>query len=244
MPNYLQPGSDGITVPNANQWQRGLVFTGKPGIPSTLITGREYRITSVFKRKLCRDQAFTGYRDLYSRVTAVTESRIARVRCGASEQRFHTRILCHGWRTLGESSNIGTAFTTIGLTCSKDPIETGEQPPLPDTLQSPGGASLEQLARVASQGADEIFNEFDFRDSSGATVPIILSYGESAPTCEDVDFEPFIRRAEEFAQRYHVLLGAFEGKTASEPVNILAREWFCINDASLVTVHIYFQPCL
>src|SRR6266849_8560216 len=55
-------------------------------------------------------------------------------------------------------------------------------------LRSPGGATLEVLTRFAPQRADEFYNEFDFSDPSDeSTDPVILSYGESVPTCEGIN---------------------------------------------------------
>src|SRR5438445_12888405 len=88
-------------------------------------------------------------------------------------------------------------FITIGLVCPEQAgaYPKGENEPSAEALRSPGGATLEVLTRFAPQRADEFYNEFDFSDPSDqSTDPVILSYGESVPTCEGINFQPFVQR--------------------------------------------------
>src|SRR6185312_15195624 len=63
--------------------------------------------------------------------------------------------------------------------------------------------NVEILARLAPQRANEIYNEFDFSHPSEPGVgPTILSYGESAPVCEGIDFQPYRRRPLESRGRF------------------------------------------
>jgi hypothetical protein len=70
-------------------------------------------------------------------------------------------IVCHGWRLLGDAGNIAVAFITLAV---RSQHFAGEPPPSDDGLRSSGGASLAEVARLAPQRADEIYNEFDFTD--------------------------------------------------------------------------------
>jgi hypothetical protein len=69
-------------------------------------------------------------------------------------------VVCHGWRNLGEGSEIATAFIAVDLHFAGS--EAGEWPgesePTEEMLFSPGGAGLEDLARIAPQRADEFYN--------------------------------------------------------------------------------------
>ena len=118
---------------------------------------------------------------------------------------------------------------------------TSEPPPTEEALQSPGGATLEQLERLAPQRADEIYNEFDFADPSiRNTDPITVSYGEAIPGSDlSLDFAPFVNRAETVARSYHTLLQGL-GEASAQPFRIQRREWFLASQ-SFVTIHICFD---
>ena len=153
--------------------------------------------------------------------------------------------MCHGWRCFGDTKNIATAFITMALSCpgQDGPIAPGEDAPTAEELTSPGGATLETLTRCAPQRADELYNEFDFTDPSGTNSdPVILSDGESVPACEAINFQPFVQRAEKLAGFYCDLFQALTGASKAEALKIIRREWYCVTNPSLVTVHIHFQP--
>ncbi|MBI2688888.1 MAG: hypothetical protein HYX27_21505 [Acidobacteria bacterium] len=83
------------------------------------------------------------------------------------------------WLEIGAVDNgHGAAYSRMAI---GDPIE--EAPLLPD------GASVEELARLAPQSADELYNEFDFTEPSTAdTDPVTVSYGERVSSTEAVGF--------------------------------------------------------
>jgi hypothetical protein len=115
----------------------------------------------------------------------------------------------------------------------------GEPEPTDEALLSPGGASLEELAGLAPQRADELYNEFDFSESSTAdTDPVTLSYGEPSSGTDVVDFEPFLQRAGRLAAAYHTFLQSL-GETRSDVFRITGREWFLANQ-DFVTIDICF----
>jgi hypothetical protein len=118
----------------------------------------------------------------------------------------------------------------------------GETPAAEEALRFPGGATLEELARLARQSADEIYNEFDFTEPStpNADVVVTLSYGEPVSGGDTIDFQPFVERAERLAHSYHSLLRTF-GEAGSQPFRIKCREWFLASPA-WVTIHICFDP--
>jgi len=68
-----------------------------------------------------------------------------------------------------------------------------------------------------------------------------VSYGEPIPEIpagESTDFQPFVDRAQIFANSYHHLLQHFG--EVSTPFRPTQREWF-LADRKLVTVHICFN---
>ena len=137
---------------------------------------------------------------------------------------------------------ISMAFIMLELRCA--PLGAsqvkGEPEPAEQDLLSPGGASLEQLALLSPQRADEVYNEFDFTDlSTPESDPITFSYGETVSASVAVDFEPFVHRAERQARIYHAFLKDL-GETRSTAFRILQREWF-FADNDFVTVHVCIE---
>jgi hypothetical protein len=237
-----QPGNDGGPLPDAFEWRRGLVFTAKTRIPTPLLRGQEYRIAVSFKRKIGAAEKSTGYADLYRHAMALANARIARLysTCGHP----HTWIVRHGWRSFGDSGDIGCAFLTMGLICPKerDTKPQGETRPTPLELMIPGGAAIETLAHADLKRVDEIHNEFDFSDSpSLAAQPFMVSYGERVPTCERVDFYPFIERAETFVNFYDEGVLRHEEQSKNRILTIRRREWYCVRNPNLVVVQVYFE---
>lgn len=236
----LAPGTDGELAPGANLWRKGLVYTTRAGAPDPL-SGHDYRISVGFKRGLCSGDANSGFQDVYRRVVAVARHRISQLTCPGSAEVPHGIILGHTWRPLGD--NIVTALVTLSLRCpAQNGVDlTGEPTPTVQALSSPGGATLAELERLAPQRADEVYNEFDFTDSSTPhTDPITLSYGEAISGREpNLDFRPFLERAAKVARSYHALLQSL-GEASPGPFEIRRREWFLASD-TFVTIHICFK---
>ena len=223
---FLEPGADGELAQGTNLWRKGLVYTIRTAWAARLC-GDDYRISVGFKRGVASVHATAGFHDVYRRVVTVAKHRVSQLTCADTGKVPNSIILGHTWRPLGE--NILTSLITLSLRCSvQDGIEvTSEPPPTEESLQSPGGATLEQLERLAPQRADEIYNEFDFTAPSiRNTDPITLSYGEAIPGSDlSLDFGPFVDRAETVARSYHTLLQSL-GEASAQPFRIQHREWF------------------
>jgi hypothetical protein len=238
---FSQPGSDGELDASANIWRKGIVFTGRAGGQMLPGASQGYRVSVAFKRAVSAQHPFTGFHDVYHRVSFVANQRISQVKLPGSNEQPARVILYHGWRLLGDTGNIATAFITLGV---RSPGESsadfeGEQPPTDGDLRTPGGTSIENLAHMAPQHVDEIYNEFDFSDPSfHRPDPITVSYGERILGGAPAGFEPFVERAEGFARSYHTLLKRF-GEVKS-PFRTVRREWF-LADPRLVTIHICFS---
>jgi hypothetical protein len=227
--NFLAPGSDGDLAAGADIWRKGLVYTRRSPMGPRQAVKQTYRVSVAFKRRVGSSSPFSGYRELYRRVRTVAT-------WATSE------LTCHGWRSLGEGGEIATAFITVDLRCSGRGATglSGEPEPTEETLRSPGGATLEELSRIAPQRADEFYNEFDFTESSTAdTAPVTLSYGEPISGDEVVDFQPFVERAERLARNYYTFLQGL-GETHSHAFRVIRREWF-LADQGFITIHVCFD---
>lgn len=240
-PKFLAPGSDGEVAPEPGLWQKGLVYTTRTGPSLGRLSGDDYRISVGFKRGVAAVHATAGFHDVYRRVATVASYRISQLTCPYTGEVPSSIILGHTWRHLGD--NIITSLITLRLRCSgQNGIEVkGELPPAKEALRSPGGATLEELERLAPQRADEIYNEFDFTDPSTPNpAPITLSYGESiSGSGTVVDFRPFVKRAEKVARSYHALLQTL-GEASAQSFRIKRREWFLASQ-TFVTIHICFD---
>jgi hypothetical protein len=236
--NFLAPGSDGELDPGTGLWRKGLVYT-RTGLP-LLSTEQNHRISVGFKRGVGAAHPFRGFQEVYQRVATIANRRISQLTCPETGERPGRIILCHEWRWLGDK--IVTALITVGLRCSDQGgmDVQGEPVPTEEALRSPGGATLEELARFAPQRADEIYNEFDFTDPSTPNTDLVtLSYGEPISDGDTVDFRPFVERAERLARSYHALLQTL-GEASSQPLRIKRREWFLASQ-TFVTIHICFD---
>jgi hypothetical protein len=238
---FSLPGSDGELDPSSNMWRKGIVLTKRPGTQSLSAVKQGYRVSVVFKRGVSAEHPVAGFHDLYQRVSFVANQRISELTPPDSNEQPASVILCHGWRLLGDTGNLATAFVTLGIG-SPDESGTnveGEQVPTDEDLRSPGGASLEDLVRLTPQRAEELYNEFDFTDASTpSSDPITVSYAETILDGDLADFTPFVERAEEFARSYYKLLKRFE--EVNSRFRVTRREWF-LADRRLVTVHICFS---
>ena len=232
---FLEPGSDGEPAPES-LWHKGLVYTLRP----RRSPGHDYRISAGFKKGVASVDASTRFHEIYDRVAAVARHRISQVTCPDTRDTPGSIILGQTWRPLG--NNIITSLIALSLRCPGHHAVEGEFPPTGEALRSPGGATLEELERLAPQHADEIFNEFDFTDPSSPNPALItLSYGESLSGSDTVfDFEPFVTRAGKAAHSYHQLLRTL-GDAGDRPFRIRHREWF-LASPSFVTIHICFDP--
>jgi hypothetical protein len=238
---FLVAGSDGEVSPRTDLWRKGLVYTTRAGLSPLRSNRRNYRISVLFKRAVEGAHPFTGFHEMYRRVATIANHRVSQLTCPETGETPGSIIMCHGWRWIGE--NIVTALITLGLRCSdQDWIDVqGEPSAAGEALCSPGGATLEELARLAPQSADEVYNEFDFTDPSTPNADVVtLSYGEPVPGGDTVDFKPFLERAERLARSYHGLLQTF-GEAGSQPFRIKRREWFLASH-TFVTIHLCFDP--
>jgi hypothetical protein len=238
---FMLPGGDGELDLSTNIWLKGIVFTTCAAMLRPAVKPG-YRVSVGFKRGAPAEDPPADFRALYERVAWVATQRMAEL--VAPDPSPAVSILSHGWRLLGETGNVATAFITLVLRSPEevDNDRDAERPPSVDELRTPGGTSLDDLARLAQQRPEELYSEFDF---TRASVPgsdlITVSYAESIPETPEghpFDFKPCVERAEAFAKSYHRMLERF-GEVSS-PFRATRREWFLV-DRKLVTIHICFS---
>lgn len=224
MPVISTPGSDGVPVDSSKPWRKGIVYTTRPAAADS------YRIVAGFKRRA--PAAGTGYGELYRRVTRVAEAALMRTaRIGEGKP----AIVCQGWRSFGEGDAIAAAFLALEVGAETP----GQAPPSAVELLSPGGATLEELARQSPQRAEEFYNEFDFTTAANPEEPVVVSYGERVGSQPVPDFQPFLERAERFADFYRGLLEEFGESGAA--LRLIRREWFEVSHSNLVTVQLFLR---
>jgi hypothetical protein len=208
-----------------------------------VVNGHEYRITVAFKQRIEVGKEFADYARLYWRVNRLAKIRLTELKCRNGES-LHTWIASQGWGSLGAPYNFATAFVTLGLIGVKPSTAKpyGEPTPTPESLMSPRGAIL----RAAEPGghsphADEIYNEFDLTEpSTSETTPVMVSYGERISGCQNLNFEPFVNKAEEFANAYYEFLKAETRIPHEQLFKILGREWYTVANPDLAVVHVHF----
>lgn len=233
-PSFREPGSDGALDPSINIWKKGIVYTHRPP-PAGVIPG--YRIFVSFKRGVSPDRPVESFRDLYSRVLSIGAQRVKELAQANESLSDEAATVCHGWMLLGEGGKMATAYILLELQArgKKDESPCGARTPTDEELSIPGGTDPVALMEARPQASAEVFNEFDFSDSSDDVVTV--SFGESIATDpgDAFEFTGSVERAELFAQRYQSFLTSWGEVEA--PRGVVRREWF-LADARFATVHV------
>jgi hypothetical protein len=203
-----------------------------------MVNGHEYRIQCGFKRRITESPDFTGYEELYGRVTRLAALRVNQLRCAEAPASFHSWIVSQVWMCSEPPYNFAAAFLTTAVisTDSVEELPAGEERPTSLDLSLPRATLL-----CEKPPADEIYNEFDFSDRYTPTGdPIIVSYGERVERCAGIDFEPFLRSAEALAGTY----SGFLSNEISAPRNafeVIGHEWYSVTSPDLAVVHVYMR---
>ncbi len=196
------------------------------------------------RRRTTTAGEFTAYGGLYQRARGIAHARISELTRNDQRVALHTWTLYHGWRSIDVGSHrFLFAFLTMGLIspANGESMPQGEIAPAPEELMTPGGATTEFLQQAAAQRVDEIYVDFDHGVLPGGTAGVVMfSYGESVAACEDIDYEPFLSRAEKRA-RFHYDLPESRHASQKAPFQVIRREWWCVTNPNLVAVHIYFE---
>jgi hypothetical protein len=228
-PDYSRPVLPDIS----GTWRLGISYTVRPEILSPLPAREEYRICVSVLRKVQNADAFDGYKELYARTAAIAHARAARLTGLDEETRPHKRILTQGWFRHG-ATNLVRAFLTLGISYlgESDSKPQGEVAPLPEELSRPGGMTPDNTtATSALKPFHEAYAEADVRDESSATDVACISYGEYVENCTDLNYQPFVERAEQLA--------AFHAGLFKQKMKIIRREWFCATNPNIAVVHVY-----
>ncbi len=235
---FDRPGSYGQLAVDADIWRKGMVYTRRI-TPPDLVSRSVFQVSAAFKCGAAASAAQAGFKALYRRVRSIAEQAIVDNRHPDATQAL-IRILCHGWRSVGEA-RLSAAFIALEARCAPGRDEdTPEREPTEDDFLRPGGSTLEELALLNPQHADEVYNEFDFTDFSAHERDFVtMSYGERIPILSSVNFEPFVKRAEKRAQGYRRFREG-QGEIRCRCFRIVHREWFLANN-DFVTVQICFE---
>lgn len=252
-PDFLHPGGDGALPTGFVEWQRGLTYTVRPEILAPLCRGQEYRINATVRRKIAKGVPFT-YDDVYERASAIVNARIAELDVAEKDDPPHTWILAQAWfcHELA-SQNLISASITKSLVCPGEGTARcrGEDVATAVILAVPSGgvpaifATKHRDDTGQAPHVDEIYVDFDMSDPSGAGRDITLSYGEYVTASRDVDFEPFVHRAEGRA-RFHYKSFRDVPTVDTRSFTIVRREWTCLStnkqkDPHIVVVHLWMR---
>lgn len=245
MPNFSQPGKEGALPEGVPEWRdglgelttRGLIYTSR-GARSIVPCDQTYRITAGFKQKMAKGSLFTKFAHIYQRVNRLVQARAAEMSCAHGEP-LHTRILGHTWTCFpGSSYDFPVAALVVELSCARGVRAQGEPEPSPSALERPGGTPPDVFSRIAARPSEEFYNEYDTGDQvRNPSEPISFSYGEHVETCADIDYAPFVERANNRARFHHGLLAH---ASAGAPFTVFRRDWRVVPE-NLVVVVVYFQ---
>ena len=171
MPDFSQPGSDGILPDGFAIWGRGVTYTLWRDLPS-LAHGRECRINATVRRIIPRAEPFTGYGALYHQCEAILAARTTELARVNGIDAIHTWVESQAWwsgavadKYPGSSDRtVACASMTMGLVHRRkgDLTPQGQAAPEPAQLTKPSGTIAE------SSHLDELYIDFDFNDPSAA----------------------------------------------------------------------------
>jgi hypothetical protein len=240
VPDFLQQGSDGSLPDGFAVWRRGVTYTVRPEILVPLHRGQEFRINATVRWKVEKDREFTGYAELYDICAGILRARGTALTSSDEGEPLHTWTQWHAWwcgsiadkYPAAGDANVACASITIGLAYpnSGQPGPEGLKALDPADLLKPNPAES-----IPPQRADEMHIVFDFNNPSTAGSEITLSYGEYVSPDQEINFEPFVQRAERLAEFYG---RRFFQEASTE---IVKREWFRITDSNFVVVMVYFR---
>jgi hypothetical protein len=243
--DFSKAGSDGDELPSDfSKWRRVLSCTIRPDMLSPLVAAREYRMSVIVTQRIANGAEFAAYGDLYRQAREIAATRISELELADAQTALQQWIISHAWWWNDPSSeylrqrspfDVAAASVAIGLRCgeSGSAEPRGEDDPSDAQLMRPGGATPEEWGakiydRATAPQLDEMYGLFDSTDPSDPRRNIVtVSYGEYVPSCEDVDFEPFVRRAEHRA------------KVQFGERRIIRREWWCVTSPNMVCVDVY-----
>lgn len=238
MPDFTQPGSDGIPIEGANEFQRGLIYTVDPRVTRPLDRRTDYRIVASTRFWIPKDVEFSGYEHLYRRARRLLDRRRSELSCADAANDLRTWIVSHGWFRMEISSGaLAGAVVTLGAACSSgEDAPRGQDEPTSESLTTP---YVEQLGAKDATSFDEFYNDFDMR--SDRTQPSILtvSYGEYVPSRDGLDYSGLVERADDRARAYiEVVAGP------GEELSVSHRDWTCLDTGKTSKPHLGFVSLL
>jgi hypothetical protein len=162
-----------------------------------------------------------------------------RLKCSDIDAVLHTRIITHGWFTHA-NSNLARAFVTMGGVYLKHGEEPSQGQPLPsrEELVVAGGMTPDNYALPPEQLKKRVYETYSVAYVRDSVVPdtnvFTVSYGEYVPSCNEIDYTPLLKRAEELA-RFHFSTQAVHSET-NDRLQIVRREWFCATHPDIAVV--------
>lgn len=242
MPDFTQPGSDGVPIDGANEFQRGLIYTVDPRVVRPLASHTDYRIVASTRFWIPKGVEFSGYEQLYRRARRLIDRRRSELLCADSGTNLHTWIVSHGWFRMEIATGaLAGAVVTLGATCSSEDAPRGQDEPTPESLTKP---YVEQLGAKGATSFDEFYNDFDMRTDRTQPSDLTVSYGEYVPSRDGLDYKALVGRAEDRARAY-VEVVADHG----EELTVSHRDWTCLDTGKpskplLGFVSLLFRPQL
>jgi hypothetical protein len=220
------------------EWQRGVSYTVRPEMLQPLQRGEKYYMYAGVWRGVAQGEEFTDYEGLHRKTMAIVAERLKELTCRTRGAPLHHWVTAHGWfRKEVPNSSLVAMFVSVGVLYPRRGQVKPESvsPPEAQALTAPGGMGPHDvdpnLWKQPAEGYVDFMGKDDREDSNIA----MFSYGEYVPTTVDLDYEPFVRRAEDRA-RFSLRLSGKEKR----PLQVVRRQWFCATSPDIAVVHIYF----
>jgi hypothetical protein len=237
--DFTRPGSEGQLPDGFVEWQNGATHTVWPEMLEPLRRGQEYYMYAGVWGRVPKYGEFTGYGTLYRKAKTIVATRMKEFTCGSRGAGLHNWVAGHAWfRKDVPSSTLVAAFLSVGLLYPESGQERPKGVSYPEEmdLTSPGGMTPNEIDPKLFKRPAEGYVDFMQDPANGGPDIAMLSYGEYVPNAEGLNYEPFVRRAEERA-RFSLRVS----QKGARPLRVIRRQWFCATNPDIAVVHVYFS---
>ena len=243
-PDYTKPGTDGELPRGVGGGERGMEYSVYSQIPATLVCGTTYKLTVGVRQQVAGCQNF-NFAQMYNRTVAVANARFAELSCPEGCRPIYTWQIARRWDCQDIfGQRLAYAMIQFGILC---PRETDAKPAglAPPTAAALGSPVQEPAGYLQIQESNEVVLE-----EIGGTIDIpcpgsdliTFVYTEKVPSCNNLNYQPFVQQAENRALFHYNQLQC-TAPCQKQPFQVLRREWSCDRAGSdhLVEVKVYFQ---
>jgi hypothetical protein len=248
---YAAPGSEGTLPDGLIIEDPGMeISVAKGGVATLNCSPPPYKITVLVKQLRANCTGGFNFTPLYNRAKALLDKRIGELQCPvAATPRCDNKIPVIALEKWVCESDFDRAVLRLQghIYClgPTAPVPTGLAAPTPAQLttspfEAPAGTPN---IDAALDGADEIIRE---KATPPAGCPgrhqYLFSYSEEIPPGTAItDYEPYVQRAKDRAEKYYYDMLSCAGSCRKEIYTVVYHEWSRVGNSVLIRIAFSFQ---